>query len=105
MNLPGRKTVVFATLGTVTTALHFATLHVRLFGAAVLTPTAVDAAIPFLPLFVVPYLSFFLLVLLPLLVISHRRGPWGPLVGVGVVGLFSSPTVVLWPAAASLFYL
>jgi hypothetical protein len=69
MNLAREKTVVFATLGTFTAALYFGTLHVRLFAASVVAPTALDAAIPFVPLFVVPYLSFFLLVLVPLFVI------------------------------------
>ena len=64
--LAREKTVVFATLGTITAAVYFGTLHVPLFAAPVLAPTAVDAAIPFVPLFVVPYLSLFLLVLLPL---------------------------------------
>ena len=99
MNLPGQKTVVFATLGAITTALYFGTLHVRLFGPAVLTPTAIDAAIPFVPLFVVPYLSFFLLVLLPLLVISDRRAQWDAAFGFGMIVVISSLTFLLWPTA------
>ncbi len=55
MKLARAKALVFATLGTITAALYFGTLHVPLFTARVLTPTAVDAAIPFVPLFVVPF--------------------------------------------------
>jgi hypothetical protein len=55
MNLAREKTIVFATLGTITTVLYLGTLYVPLFLAHVLTPTAVDATIPFVPLFVVPY--------------------------------------------------
>ena len=85
MNLAREKTIVFATLSTMTATLYFGTLHVRLFPARVLAQTAVDAAIPFVPLFVVPYLSFFLLILLPLLVIADRRELWGAAFGFGMI--------------------
>jgi fatty acid desaturase len=99
MNLARDKAVVFATLGTITAALYFGTLHVPLFAAQVLTPTAVDAAIPFVPLFVVPYLSFFLLVLLPLLVMSDRRELWDAAFGFGMIVVVSSLTFLVWPTA------
>ena len=99
MNLTREKTVVFATLGTITAALYVGTLHVPLFAAAVLAPTAVDAAIPFVPLFVVPYLSFFLLVLVPLLVISDRRELWDAAFGFGIIVVISSLTFLFWPTA------
>ena len=91
--------MVFATLGAITVALYSGTLHVPLFAAAVLAPTAVDAAIPFVPLFVVPYLSFFLLVLLPLVVISERRELWDAAFGFGLIVVMSSLTFLFWPTA------
>ena len=99
MTLAREKTVVFATLGSITAALYFGTLHVRLFAPRVLAPTAVDAAIPFVPLFVVPYLSFFLLILLPLLVISERRELWDAAFGFGMIVVISSLTFLFWPTA------
>ncbi len=99
MTLAREKTVVFAALGTITAALYFGTLHVRLFAALVLAPTAVDAAIPFVPLFVVPYLSVFLLVLLPLLVIPDRRELWDAAFGFGMIVVLSSLTFLFWPTA------
>jgi fatty acid desaturase/membrane-associated phospholipid phosphatase len=99
MTLTREKTVVFATLGAITAALYYGTLHVPLFAPAVLAPTAVDAAIPFVPLFVVPYLSFFLLVLLPLLVISERRDVGDAAFGFGLIVVMSSLTFLFWPTA------
>jgi fatty acid desaturase/membrane-associated phospholipid phosphatase len=99
MNLGREKAVVFAVSATVTAALYFGTLHFHLFAARVLAPTAVDAAIPFVPLFVVPYLSFFVLVLLPLWVISDRRELWDAAFGFGMIVLISGLTFLFWPTA------
>src|SRR6266550_4690506 len=99
MKLARAKALVFATLGTITAALYFGTLHVPLFTARVLTPTAVDAAIPFVPLFVVPYLSFFLLILLPLLVISDRGELSDAAFGFGMIVVVSSLMFLFWPTA------
>src|SRR5215211_1438038 len=99
INVTRERTVVFATFGAITAALYFGTLHVPLFAAAVLAPTAVDAAIPFVPLFVVPYLSFFLLVLLPLVVISERQELWDAAFGFGLIVVMSNLTFLFWPTA------
>ena len=58
-----------------------------------------DTAIPFVPLFVVPYLSFFLLILLPLLVISDRRETADIAFGFGTIVAASSLTFLFWPTA------
>ena len=97
--LAREKTVVFAALGGMTTVLYFGTLHYRLFPARVLAPTAVDAAIPLVPLFAIPYLSFFLLVLLPLLVIAGRRELRDAAFGYGLILVISSLTFLFWPTA------
>jgi len=97
--LAREKTFVLATLGAMTTVLYFGTLHVRLFPARVLAPTAFDTAIPFVPLFVIPYLSFFLLVLLPLVVISDRRELRDAAFGYGLILAISSLTFLFWPTA------
>ena len=99
MPLTREKIAVFATLGAITAALYSGTLHVPLFAAAVLAPTAVDAAIPFLPLFVVPYLSFFLLILLPLVVVSDRRELWDAAFGFALIVVLSNLAFLLWPTA------
>ena len=99
MNLARERTVAFATLGAMTTALYFGTLHYRLFPPHVLVPTAVDTAIPFVPVFVIPYLSFFLLVPLPLLLISDRRELRDAAFGYGLIVVSSSLTFLFWPTA------
>ena len=102
MSLKREKTVVFAALAAITAALYFGTLHLPLFEAAVLAPTALDAAIPFVPLFVVPYLSFFLLVLLPLLVISERQDLGDAAFGFGLIVVVSNVAFLFWPTAMPL---
>lgn len=97
MTLPRYKAVVFASLGTITAAFYFGTPHLRLFDALVLTPTAVDAAIPFVPLFVLPYLSFFLLLLLPLLVISDQEQMRDVAFGFGMIVVLTSVVFLFWP--------
>ena len=97
MTLARDKAVVFASLGTITAALYFGTPHVRLFDALVLAPTTVDEAIPFVPLFVLPYLSFFLLLLLPLLVISDREEMRDVTFGFGMIVVLSSVMFLFWP--------
>src|SRR4029453_18602998 len=99
MNLAREKTAVFATLGELTKVLYFGTLHNQLFAARVLAPTAVDTAIPFVPLFVIPYLSFFPLVLLPLLLISDRRELRDAAFGYGLIVAISSLMFLFWPTA------
>jgi len=79
--------------------LYFGTLHYRLFPPHVLVPTAVDTAIPFVPVFVIPYLSFFLLVPLPLLLISDRRELRDAAFGYGLIVVSSSLTFLFWPTA------
>jgi len=86
-------------MNSIMTALYFGTLHVPRFVPLVLTPTAVDAAIPFVPLFVVPYLSFFLLILFPLLVISDGQELWDVAFGFGMIVATSSLTFLFWPTA------
>jgi fatty acid desaturase len=97
MTLARDKAVVFASLGTITAAFYFGTPRVRLFDALVLAPTAVDAAIPFVPLFVLPYLSFFLLLLLPLLVISDREEMRDVAFGFGMIVVLASVMFLFWP--------
>ena len=99
MNLTREKTIVFGALGTTTAALYLGTLHAPLFAAAVLAPTAVDSAIPFVPLFVVPYLSSFALVLLALLVITDRRELLDAAFGFGMIVVMASLTFLFWPTA------
>ena len=99
MTLAKEKAAVFATLGPMTAALYFGTLHVRLFAAHTLTPTALDAAIPFVPLFVLPYLSFFLFPLIPLWLISERHELWQTAFGYGMILVISSLTFLFWPTA------
>src|SRR3569833_1385538 len=66
------KLTLFAILAVATTVLYFGTLHASLFPAMTVPATWVDRAMPFSPLFLVPYASFFMLILLPLFAVQDR---------------------------------
>lgn len=99
MTLTAQRALVFGTLGTLTAALYFGTLRVPLFAPTVLAPTVLDTAIPFVPLFVVPYLSFFVLLVLPLFVIAEPRELRDAAFGFGLIVVLSSLAFALWPTA------
>jgi membrane-associated phospholipid phosphatase len=62
-----------------------------------MSATIVDQAIQFVPFFVVPYLSFFLLVLVPLFTIDERSELRSVACGFGFIVLLSSAIFVCWP--------
>lgn len=99
MNLVRARAAALVTLGTITTGVYFGTQHVHLYPARVLAPTALDAAIPFVPFFALPYVSFFLLLLLPLLVLSDGRDVWDASFGFGMIVVISGLVFLFWPTA------
>jgi fatty acid desaturase len=97
MSLPREKAVLFITLGVIVTILYFGTLHSSMFTAATVPATWLDNVIPFEPLFVVPYASFFLLILVPLFVIDNRQEIRDVAFGFAVTVLLSSVAFLFWP--------
>ena len=99
LTLAREKLLVFAALAAMTVVLYFGTLQFPLFAPTVLAPTALDAAIPFVPLFVLSYLSFFVLILIPLVVISERRELRDAAFGFGLIVVLSNVIFLFWPTA------
>jgi len=97
MNLTREKAALFAILGAATTILYFGTLHSSLFPAVTVPATPLDGAVPFNPLFVAPYASFFVLILLPPFVIRDRAELRETADGYGLVILLSSAIFLFWP--------
>src|ERR1700739_4840667 len=64
------KVILFPSLTALVTLLYFGTLRSSLFEAMPVPVTALDSVIPFVPTFIFPYISFFLLIVLPLVVID-----------------------------------
>ena len=99
MSLARDKAVVFVALCAMTVAVYFGTLHVHLFAARTLATAALDRAIPFVPIFVAPYLSFFLLLLLPLWLAAERRQLYDLAFGFATIVALSGVVFLFWPTA------
>lgn len=91
------KLRLFAILAVATTILYFGTLQTSLFPAMTVPATWVDRAMPFSPLFLVPYASFFLLILLPLFFVRDRDKLLDVAFGYGLIVLLSSVVFLFWP--------
>ncbi len=84
--------------------LYFGTLHSSFFNAFPIPDTAVDRAIPFLPVFVVPYFSYYLLLLTPLLVIHESQELRDAAFGYALIVFTSCVAFFFWPTAISTSY-
>ena len=91
------KLVLFTTLTVLVTLLYFGTLHSSLFDAVPVPLTALDLIIPFVPLFIFPYVSFFLLILLPLVVIDDPQELRDVAFGFSLIVVLSSVIFLFWP--------
>jgi fatty acid desaturase len=91
------KTCLFALLSVSVTLLYFGTLHSSLFAATTVPMTELDRAIPFVPSFVAPYFSFFLLILIPLFVIADPRELRDVTFGFSLIVVVSSLAFLFWP--------
>ncbi len=85
-------------------ALYFATLHSSVFSPLPMPVTAVDRAIPFAPIFVVPYFSFYLLLFTPLLVTNDAQEFRDVAFGFGLIVFTSCVAFFFWPTAISTSY-
>ncbi len=84
--------------------LYFATLHSSVFNSIPMPVTAVDRAIPFAPLFVVPYFSFYLLLFTPLFVTNDAQEFRDVAFGFGLIVFTSCVAFFFWPTAISTSY-
>lgn len=84
--------------------LYFATLYSSFFNSIPMPVTAVDRTIPFAPLFVVPYFSFYLLVLMPLFVTNDSQEFRDVAFGFGLIVFTSCVAFFFWPTAISTSY-
>lgn len=84
--------------------LYFCTLHSGYFNAILIPDTAVDRAIPFIPAFVFPYFSYYLLLLTPLFVIHQSRDARDTAFGFGLIVFTSCVAFIFWPTAISTSY-
>ena len=83
---------------------YFGTLHSSFFDAIPIPDTAMDRAIPFIPAFVVPYFSYYFLLLTPLFVIHESRELRDAAFGYGLIVFTSCIAFFFWPTAISTSY-
>jgi len=81
--------------------LYFGTLHSSSFDAILIPDTAVDRAIPFIPAFVVPYFTYYVLLLVPLFVIHDSQELRDAAFGYGLIVFTSCIAFFFWPTAIS----
>src|SRR5208283_4461926 len=101
MSLVRQKIGLFALLSAAVTLLYFGAQHSTLFDATPMPVMTLDRAIPFVAAFIVPYLSFFLLILIPLVVIGDPLELRDAVFGFGLIVVVSTVTFVLWPTMIS----
>lgn len=97
------KVGIFAVLCALATVVYFGSLHVAWFPAMVVPLTFVDNAIPTWPPAVVLYGSFYLLLLVPLVVIPRSADLWRTAFGFAWIVLGSGVTFVFWPTQVGAF--
>jgi fatty acid desaturase/membrane-associated phospholipid phosphatase len=93
------KAAVGALMGAAAAVIYFGALHSSLYAALPMPMTFLDRMIPFVPSFVVFYLSFFLLILTPLFVIDDRQELRDAAFGFGLILVVSGIAFVFWPTA------
>jgi fatty acid desaturase/membrane-associated phospholipid phosphatase len=97
MSLAREKLVLFLVLGVLAGVVYFGTLYASVFPAATVPVTALDDMIPLVPAFVVPYCSFFLLILVPLFVIKDRGELRDTAFGFGLIVVLAGIAFLFWP--------
>ncbi|MGA2170898.1 MAG: fatty acid desaturase [Terracidiphilus sp.] len=98
------KAALAVLLGVEVLILYFVTLHSSFFNSIPIPVTAIDRAIPFAPIFVVPYFSFYLLVLTPLFVTNDSQEFRDIAFGFGLIVFTSCVAFFFWPTAISTSY-
>jgi fatty acid desaturase len=101
MTLLREKSGLFALLSLTAALLYFGTQRFVLFDATIMPVTPLDRAIPFAVAFIVPYVSFFLLILTPLLVVEDPQELRDVAFGFGLIVVVSSVAFLLWPTILS----
>jgi fatty acid desaturase len=97
MTLAREKWALFFSLAVAVVLAYFGSLHTFWYADAVIPATPLDGAIPFWPMFVFPYLSFYLLAAAPLLVIHDRQRLRDIAYGFCLIVAVSTIVFLLWP--------
>ncbi len=79
---------------------YFGTMNFALFHPIAIPATGLDSATPFVPAFIVPYLSFFLLIVVPLLVMRRPQERRDAAFGFALIVVGSSLAFLFWPTIA-----
>jgi membrane-associated phospholipid phosphatase len=91
------KVIFFTLISLLGTVLYFATLHSTRFSPTVIPATPIDNLIPFTPLFIFAYVSFFVFVPLPLVFIRTLAEFVPAALGFLLIVVISNAVFFLWP--------
>ena len=84
--------------------LYFGSLYSTVFDPILIPNTRVDRAIPFLPIFVIPYFSYYFFLPLPLFIIRDLESFRETAFGIGMIVLVSCVIFFFWPTAITTSY-
>ncbi len=91
------KVVFFSIISILGTVLYFSTLHSTRFDPTVIPATRLDDLIPFVPSFVVAYISFFVFMPLTLVFIRDLQEFVPASLGFFLILVISNTIFLLWP--------
>ena len=83
---------------------YFGSLYSTVFDPILIPNTRIDSVIPFLPIFVIPYFSFYFFLLSPLLLIQELESFRETAFGMGIIVLVSCVVFFFWPTAITTSY-
>lgn len=101
MNPAGERLKLFLLMGALAAVVYFGTQHSTLYAAFPMPASAIDRVIRFQWWFIVPYLSFFLLIVLPLFIIGDRQQVRDVAFGFGLIVTISGVMFLFWPTAVT----
>jgi fatty acid desaturase len=91
------KLVLALVLTIFVAAAYFTTLHAARFPAFPVPLTSLDGLLPYQPLFLIPYLSFFALLFVPLALAGNANQLRADVFGFSFIVTFSAVIFALWP--------
>jgi membrane-associated phospholipid phosphatase len=104
MSAVREKVIVAAAVTAAILIFYFGSLYSTVFDPILVPNTRVDRAIPFLPIFVIPYFSYYFFLLSPLFIIREMESFRETAFGIGVIVLISCVVFFFWPTAITTSY-
>jgi membrane-associated phospholipid phosphatase len=104
MNALREKVIVAAIVTASILIFYFGSLYSTVFDPVLIPNTRVDRAIPFLPIFVIPYFSYYFFLLSPLFIIRDLESFRETAFGMGTIVLISCVVFFFWPTAITTSY-